>query len=80
LRLKPRQDLKCQLRRSLPQPSSGLKKYLQILIVFEKSATKETKSLIPEAPSEYLDYIIRHASGRNYLKKKILKANTMPEN
>jgi hypothetical protein len=30
----------------------------------------------PKASSEVLDYIIRH----DYLKKKILKLNTMPEN
>jgi hypothetical protein len=34
----------------------------------------------PEAPSEVLDYIIRHVSGKDYLKKKFLKLNTMPEN
>ena len=34
----------------------------------------------PEASSEVLDYIIRHASGKDYLKKKFLKLNTMPEN
>jgi hypothetical protein len=34
----------------------------------------------PGAPSEDLDYVIRHTSGKNYLKKKILKLNTMPEN
>jgi hypothetical protein len=34
----------------------------------------------PEASSEALDYIIRHASGKYYLKKRFLKLNTMPEN
>jgi hypothetical protein len=34
----------------------------------------------PEAPSEVLDYIIRHASGKDYLKKKFFKLNTTPEN
>jgi hypothetical protein len=34
----------------------------------------------PEAPSEDLDYVIRHASGKDYLRKKFLKLDTMPEN
>jgi hypothetical protein len=41
----------------------------------EKSA-----ALVPETSSEDLDYVIRHASGKDYLKKKFLKLNTMPEN
>jgi hypothetical protein len=44
-------------------------------ILPEKAATPTS-----EAPSEVLDYIIRHASGKDYLKKKILKLNTTPEN
>jgi hypothetical protein len=51
-----------------------------INIGFEKSAAKEAESLVPEALSEDLDYIIRHASERDYPKKKFLKLNTMPEN
>jgi hypothetical protein len=31
-------------------------------IAFEKNVAKEAESLAPEAPSEYPDYIIRHAS------------------
>jgi hypothetical protein len=33
-------------------------------ITFERNVAKEAKSLTPEAPSEYLDYVIRHASGK----------------
>jgi hypothetical protein len=36
-------------------------------IAFERSVAKETESLTPEAPSEDLDYVIRHAS-----EKKII--------
>jgi hypothetical protein len=55
----------------------------------EKAAEEETIEQIlpekvaapaPEAPSEDLGYVIRHASGKRYLKKKFLKLNTMPEN
>jgi hypothetical protein len=54
------------------------------LEIGEKAAEKEVVEQIlpekaatptPEAPSEVLDYIIRHASG-----KRFLKLNTMPEN
>jgi hypothetical protein len=31
---------------------------------------EEAKSPAPEALIEYVDYIIRHASGKNYPKKK----------
>jgi hypothetical protein len=33
-------------------------------IAFEGSVVEEAESLIPEAPSEDLDYVIRHASGK----------------
>jgi hypothetical protein len=33
-------------------------------ITFERNMAKEAESLAPEAPSEYPDYIIRHASGK----------------
>ena len=35
-------------------------------VVLEKNVAKEAKSPAPEAPSEDLDYIIRHASGKDY--------------
>jgi hypothetical protein len=35
---------------------------------------KKSKSPAPEAPSEYLDYIIRHASGKRLSKEEILEA------
>ena len=31
---------------------------------------EKAKSPAPEAPTEDVDYIIRHASGKNYLKRK----------
>jgi hypothetical protein len=52
----------------------------------EKEAAKQilpqkTVTSTPEASSEVLDYIVRHASGeKNYLKKRFFKINTMPEN
>jgi hypothetical protein len=33
-------------------------------IAFERNMAKEAELLAPEAPSEYPDYIIRHASGK----------------
>jgi hypothetical protein len=44
-------------------------------IAFEKSVAKEAESLTPEALSEGFDYIVRHASGKDYPKKKFLKPN-----
>jgi hypothetical protein len=41
---------------------------------------EKTAAPTPEAPSEVLDYIIRHAWEKDYLKKKFLKLNTTPEN
>jgi hypothetical protein len=43
-------------------------------IAFEKSAAKEAESLTPEAPSEVLDYIIRHASGKKLSEEEIFEA------
>jgi hypothetical protein len=43
-------------------------------IAFEKSAAREAKSLAPEALSEDLDYIIRHASGKRLSKEEIVEA------
>jgi hypothetical protein len=45
-----------------------------INIAFEKSAAKEAESLAPEALSEDLDYIIRHASGKRLSEEEILEA------
>jgi hypothetical protein len=46
----------------------------------KKDAPEKAKSLIPEAPFEDLDFIIRHALGKSYLKKKSWKLNTTPGN
>jgi hypothetical protein len=43
-------------------------------IALEKSAAKEAESLAPEALSEDLDYIIRHASGKRLSKEEIFEA------
>jgi hypothetical protein len=43
-------------------------------IVFEKSAAKEAESIAPEALSEDLDYIIRHAWGKRLSKEEIFEA------
>ena len=65
----------------MQQPSRGAEEIPpDANIVFEKSAAKEAESLIPEAPSEVLDYIIRHASGKKLSEEIFLKLNTMPEN
>jgi hypothetical protein len=49
-------------------------------VALEKDVAEKAKPPAPEAPSEDLDFIIRHASEKNYLKKKLQKPNTMPRN
>jgi hypothetical protein len=49
-------------------------------VVVEKDVAEKAKSPAPEAPSEKLNFIVRHASGKDYLKKKLQKPNTMPGN
>jgi hypothetical protein len=46
----------------------------------KKDAPEKARSPIPEAPSKDLDFIIRHASGKSYLKKKLWKPNSTPGN
>jgi hypothetical protein len=41
---------------------------------------EKAKSLVSEALVEDVDYIFRHASGKNYPKKKSWKPDTMPKN
>jgi hypothetical protein len=43
-------------------------------IAFERNMAKEAESLAPEAPSKYLDYIIRHVSGKRLSKEEIFEA------
>jgi hypothetical protein len=43
-------------------------------IAFERNVAKEAESLTPEAPSEYLDYVIRHASGKRLSQEEIFEA------
>jgi hypothetical protein len=43
-------------------------------IAFERNMAKEAESLAPEAPSEYPDYIIRHASGKRLSEEEIFEA------
>jgi hypothetical protein len=43
-------------------------------VALEKSMAKEAKSLAPEAPSEGLDYIIRHASGKRLSEEEVFEA------
>jgi hypothetical protein len=40
-------------------------------VALEKSMAKEAKSPAPEAPSEGLDYIIRHASGKRLSEEEV---------
>jgi hypothetical protein len=49
-------------------------------IAVEKEVDEEAKSPAPEALSKNLDFIIRHTSKKGYLKKRLLKPNTVPEN
>jgi hypothetical protein len=46
----------------------------------ESILVEEIDTAVPEAPSKIYDYIVRHASGKNYPKKKFLKLITMPKN
>jgi hypothetical protein len=46
----------------------------------DTSMAEKAKSPALEAPTENVDYIYRHASGKNYTKKKSLKPDTMPKN
>jgi hypothetical protein len=43
-------------------------------IAFEKSVTKEGKSLTPEALSEDFDYVIQHAAGKRLSEEEIFEA------
>jgi hypothetical protein len=43
-------------------------------IAFERNMAKEVESLAPEAPSEYPDYIIRHALGKRLSEEEIFEA------
>jgi hypothetical protein len=43
-------------------------------VALEKSVAKEAKSPAPEAPSEDLDYIIRHASGKRLSEEEVFEA------
>jgi hypothetical protein len=45
----------------------------------EQDMAEKAKSPVPEALVEDIDYIVRHASGKKYLKKKSWKPNTTPE-
>jgi hypothetical protein len=45
-----------------------------ISVALEKNVAKEAKSPAPEAPSEELDYIIRHASGKRLSEEEVFEA------
>jgi hypothetical protein len=44
----------------------------------EQSLPEKTAAPAPKALKESIEYIIHHASGKDYLKKKNEKLNTMP--
>jgi hypothetical protein len=48
--------------------------------IAEPKLIEETSTAAPEASSKAIDYIVRHASEKDYLKKRFLKLITMPEN
>jgi hypothetical protein len=52
---------------------------LDVGMALEQDVMKKAKSPVPEASSEDIDFIIRHASGKRYLKK-LWKPNTTPGN
>jgi hypothetical protein len=43
-------------------------------VALEKSMAKEAKSSAPEAPSEGLDYIVQHASGKRLSEEEVFEA------
>jgi hypothetical protein len=45
----------------------------------KEGATKESEFPNPEAPTEELDFIVRHALGKNYQMSKLSKRSIMPE-
>jgi hypothetical protein len=44
----------------------------------KEKATKESESSAPEASTEELEFIVRHASGKNYRRSKLPKLGNMP--
>jgi hypothetical protein len=48
--------------------------------ITEQISAKETGTAASEASSEAFDYILRHASGKNYLKKKSKRPSFTPKN
>jgi DNA topoisomerase VI subunit B len=46
----------------------------------EPTLVEEIDTAVPEASSKLYDYIVRHASRKNYRKKKFLKLIIMPKN
>jgi hypothetical protein len=48
------------------------------LMLGKEGATEESEFPAPEAPSEILEFIVRHASGKNYRRRKLLKRNITP--
>jgi hypothetical protein len=49
-------------------------------MVAGQGMAEKAKSPAPESSVEDVDYIFRHASGKNYPKKKSWKPDTMPKN
>jgi hypothetical protein len=43
-------------------------------VALEQDVTEKAKSPIPEAPSEDIDFIIRHASGKRLSKEEVMEA------
>jgi hypothetical protein len=48
------------------------------LMLEKEGAAEESKSPTPEAPTKELEFIVRHASGKNYQRSKLPKRNIMP--
>jgi hypothetical protein len=44
----------------------------------KEGAAEESESPAPGAPTEELEFIVRHASGKNYRRSKLPKRNIMP--
>jgi hypothetical protein len=66
--LMPTEEVPARIEQSTEQesPDAGL--------TLEKDAPEKVKSSIPEAPSEDLDFIIRHASGKRLSEEEIAEA------
>ena len=48
------------------------------LMLEKEGAAEESESLAPGAPTEELEFIVQHASGKNYRRRNLPKLNIIP--